>query len=43
MLGTCPLCDAAIPAGLVLIEYEREDGPAAFAECPDCTEVVRPR
>ena len=27
----------------VLIEYEREDGPAAFAECPTCLEVVRPR
>jgi hypothetical protein len=42
-LGTCPSCSATIPAGLVLIEYERADGAAAFAECPDCHEVIRPR
>ena len=42
-LGTCPSCNAAIPAGLALIEYERADRSAAFAECPDCREVVRPQ
>ncbi|MGN8216362.1 DUF7837 family putative zinc-binding protein [Halococcus salifodinae] len=41
--GTCPSCETGIPAGLVLIEYERADESAAFAECPGCREVVRPR
>jgi NAD-dependent SIR2 family protein deacetylase len=42
-LGRCPDCEATIPAGSLLIEYERRDGPACYAECPDCREVVRPR
>lgn len=41
-VGRCPTCDAAIPGHRVLIEYERDDGPAAFAECPGCRDVVRP-
>ena len=36
-LGTCPSCNATIPAGLVLIEYERADGAAAFANVPTAT------
>jgi NAD-dependent SIR2 family protein deacetylase len=41
-LGTCPHCDAAIPTSRVLIEYETSDGPSAYAECPDCRDVVHP-
>lgn len=43
LLGTCPECDEAIPVGWKLIEYEQTDGSiGVFAECPSCTEVVRP-
>jgi len=42
-LGRCPECEATIPAGMLLIAYERDDGPACYAECPDCGAVVRPR
>lgn len=42
-LGRCPDCGAGIPAGMLLIEYERTDGLARYAECPDCEAVVRPR
>jgi uncharacterized C2H2 Zn-finger protein len=41
-LGRCPHCEASIPAGMLLIEYERRDGPACYAECPGCGAVVRP-
>jgi NAD-dependent SIR2 family protein deacetylase len=41
-LGRCPSCDASIPDYRLLIEYERDDRPAAYAECPDCGDVVRP-
>lgn len=41
-LGTCPDCGAAIPRHRLLIEYETSDGPARFAECPDCGGVVHP-
>lgn len=41
-LGRCPVCTDPIPQGRVLVEYERPDGPAVFAECPGCGEVVRP-
>lgn len=40
--GTCPACGASIPSSHVLIEYQREDGPAQFAECPGCEAVVHP-
>jgi uncharacterized C2H2 Zn-finger protein len=42
-LGRCPECDAAIPAGNLLIAYERRDGPACYAECPACEAVVHPK
>jgi hypothetical protein len=41
-IGTCPHCETAITAQHVLIEYERPDGLARYAECPDCHEVVDP-
>jgi len=41
-LGTCPDCQTAIPPVRLLLEYERSDGPAMYAECPDCLDVVRP-
>ena len=41
-LGCCPECGATIPASSLLIEYQRSDGPARYAECPDCSAVVRP-
>jgi hypothetical protein len=41
-LGRCPGCETPIPADHLLIEYERSDGPACYAECPDCETVVRP-
>ncbi len=42
-LGRCPDCNATIPAGRLLIEYKRHDGPACYAEFPNCREIVRPR
>ncbi len=41
-LGRCPDCRSPVPDDRVLIEYERGDHPAAFAECPACGDVVRP-
>jgi len=41
-LGRCPSCETPIPQYSLLIEYERDDGHAAFAECPGCDDVVRP-
>ncbi|WP_353633943.1 hypothetical protein ABSL23_12400 [Halobacterium sp. NMX12-1] len=41
-LGACPECGAAIPPGAVLVEYERDDGPVVYAECPECVEPVHP-
>jgi Pyruvate/2-oxoacid:ferredoxin oxidoreductase delta subunit len=42
-LGSCPQCDAVIPATRLLIEYETAQGTAAYAECPGCDLVVHPR
>lgn len=42
-LGTCPRCTAHIPATRLLIEYRTDDGPAMYAECPGCLDVVHPR
>lgn len=43
LLGRCPSCDAAIPSGRLLIEYESAGGwPKMFAECPRCADVVHP-
>jgi hypothetical protein len=42
-LGTCPRCDARIPARNRLISYETADGDrAVYAECPDCSDPVHP-
>lgn len=41
-LGRCPRCGEDIPQVALLIEYERGDGPAAFAECSTCRDVVHP-
>lgn len=38
--GLCPFCGASFSAYDILIEYETDDGPAAYAECPDCRDVV---
>ncbi|MFB6123566.1 MAG: hypothetical protein ABEJ78_08915 [Haloferacaceae archaeon] len=40
--GRCPHCEASIPASRVLIEYETATGPAAYADCPECGDVVDP-
>ena len=41
-LGVCPYCGSELREVHLLIEYETGDGPDAFAECPDCAEVVHP-
>lgn len=41
-LGTCPNCETAISAVDVLIEYETDDGPKVYADCPGCRGVVHP-
>lgn len=41
-LGRCPHCEAGIPTGRLLIEYETEAGRDLFAECPECGVVVTP-
>jgi hypothetical protein len=41
-LGDCPRCDTRISRAQLLIQYDTADGPAAYAECPDCRDVVHP-
>ncbi|MFB6083228.1 MAG: hypothetical protein ABEJ94_03160 [Halorientalis sp.] len=41
-LGDCPRCGAAVPSRHLLIRYERDDGSALYATCPDCETPVRP-
>lgn len=41
-LGTCPDCRAAVDETDVLIEYDVDGRGEAFAECPQCGEVVSP-
>jgi len=41
-LGRCPDCETEIPRAGVIIEYETGDGTEAYAECPDCRDVVHP-
>lgn len=41
-VGTCPVCGAGVARTDVLIEYETDGRPAAYAECPDCRAVVDP-
>ncbi len=40
-LGTCPACSAQVAERDILIEYETNGEPAAYAGCPDCCEVVQ--
>jgi len=42
LLGTCPACRADIPRGCELIEYQRGNERAVYAECPNCADVVHP-
>ncbi len=41
-LGLCPNCGSILPSGAVLIEYEVSGDKRVFAECPQCSEPVRP-
>jgi endogenous inhibitor of DNA gyrase (YacG/DUF329 family) len=41
-VGDCPVCGTGVPRIDVLIEYGTDTGPAAYAECPGCREVVDP-
>jgi hypothetical protein len=41
-LGACPNCRADLTAAHVLIEYEADGQHEAYAECPQCSEVVSP-
>lgn len=42
-VGNCPDCETSITDRHVLIEYETATGPAMFAECPGCLDVVHPQ
>jgi NAD-dependent SIR2 family protein deacetylase len=43
-LGACSECDAEIPHWKLLLRYETTaGGPAMWAECPACGEVVHPQ
>lgn len=42
-LGLCPLCESAIPAEQLVIEYTPETGwPLMLAACRRCEELVGP-
>jgi len=41
-LGSCPRCEASIPPSNLLVQYERADGEAMYAACPDCETPVHP-
>ncbi|WP_199897039.1 DUF7837 family putative zinc-binding protein [Halarchaeum acidiphilum] len=41
-LGRCPECGTEVPRNAMLIEYEDDDGSAAYAACPGCESVVKP-
>ncbi|GAB7121091.1 DUF7837 family putative zinc-binding protein [Natrinema sp. JCM 9743] len=41
-LGTCLFCQAEITTLNVILEYETDMGPAVYAECPECRDVVNP-
>ena len=42
-LGVCPFCEAVIPTGTVLLEYEVNGEIRVFAECYECDEPVQPQ
>lgn len=41
-LGPCPQCGADVGSVNVLIRYEFDGEPAAWAECPHCRVIVDP-
>lgn len=42
-LGSCQFCGAPVADRHVIIRYETEDGATgAWAECPECGEIVDP-
>lgn len=42
-IGVCPDCGREIQPVHTIIEYEKNDGETgAFAECPECNDVVEP-
>ncbi|MFB6103040.1 MAG: hypothetical protein ABEJ73_10800 [Haloplanus sp.] len=41
-LGRCPHCEARISQARLLIRYHTSEGPAAYAECPGCRDIVHP-
>ena len=42
-LGTCPICEADVPAGNLGITYRPDEGwPRMLAECPACESAVHP-
>lgn len=43
-IGRCPRCATELAPSAVIIEYRRNDGERShYAECPHCSDVVRPR
>ena len=39
----CPHCRRKLPPAYTLIEYEKQGGTVeAFAECPECDDVMQP-
>jgi hypothetical protein len=43
-IGRCPDCSERIPSTWLLIEFEKDDGTTGcWAECPACSDVVRPK
>lgn len=41
-LGVCSFCESTIRTRDIIIEYEKNGIQSAFAECPECNEVVDP-
>lgn len=42
-LGVCPVCTTEIPPGRLLIEYQKANDRAMYAECPSCDVPVHPQ
>lgn len=39
-IGVCPQCGSHIPHSRTLVEYEKADARAVYAECPSCAYVA---